>query len=162
MAHISSIGAGLRTRLDYKAGTALPTAVDNTDFLAVPNIREFPEFGAPANVVNVPVYGQAVSSQIQGQSDAPTLEFTLNYVPTEHDALRALISTQATQIFRIRLINADLADEAVPTATEEHTDFYVLGKVAAITVSPQLTDANQATLTITTVGDYSAPLTTTT
>src|SRR6056300_1258169 len=47
-------------------------------------IREFPNLGIPANVVNVPQYGQATSSQITGQSDPPSLDFTFNYVPSIH------------------------------------------------------------------------------
>ena len=66
----------------------------------VTNLREFPSVGTPANIVNVPQYGQSISSQISGQADAPTLEFTLNYIPTAHaniDTLRRDTTTSCLE-----------------------------------------------------------------
>jgi hypothetical protein len=162
MALISNIGAGIFTTLKFKADSSytLPTndtthqafiATGTGDFdgaTEVTNIREFPSFGKPANIVNVPQYGQSVSSQIQGQSDAPTMEFTLNYVPGSHDAIQALVQDGLTYVFQLDVKNAETGDNAA---------FYVKGQIASFEVSPNLTDSNQATLTMSTQGDYVGP-----
>ena len=161
MALISNIGAGIFTKLKYKADSSytLPTS-DSThqafiagggDFAGnteVTNIREFPSFGKPANIVNVPNYGQSVSGQIQGQSDAPTLEFTLNYVPSVHNPIQALVQDGNTYVIQLDVINSSTGDNAA---------FYVKGQIASFEVGPNLTDSNQATLTLSTSTDYTGP-----
>jgi len=85
MAHITSIGAGIfsamavntteitdLTTVDTLAELVAKFATSNS-FTEIKNVREFPQIGTPANIVNVPVYGQKTSSQIQGQSDSPNL-----------------------------------------------------------------------------------------
>jgi len=161
MALISNIGAGIFTKLKYKADSnyTLPTSnsshqafiASGGDFASnteVTNIREFPSFGKPANIVNVPNYGQSVSGQIQGQSDAPTLEFTLNYVPSVHNPIQALVQDGLTYVFQLDVKNASTGDNAA---------FYVKGQIASFEVSPNLTDSNQATLTLSTSTDYTGP-----
>ena len=161
MALISNIGAGIFTKLKYKADSnyTLPTndtthqafiasGGDYASAVEVTHIREFPSFGKPANIVNVPNYGQSVSSQIQGQSDAPTLEFTLNYVPSAHNTLQGLVQDGVTYVFQLDVKNASTGDNAA---------FYVKGQVASFEVSPNLTDSNQATLTLSTSTDYTGP-----
>lgn len=161
MALISNIGAGIFTTLKFKADTSytLPTN-DSTHqaFIAgggdfdssteVTSIREFPSFGKPANIVNVPQYGQSVSSQIQGQADAPTMEFTVNYVPSVHNAIQALVQDGNTYVFQIDVKNAETGDNGA---------FYVKGSFASFEVTPSLTDSNQATITMSTQGDYKGP-----
>ena len=161
MALISNIGAGIFTTLKFKADTSytLPTN-DSTHqaFIAgggdfdssteVTSIREFPSFGKPANIVNVPQYGQSVSSQIQGQADAPTMEFTVNYVPSVHAAIQALVQDGQTYVFQIDVKNAETGDNGA---------FYVKGSFASFEVTPSLTDSNQATITMSTQGDYKGP-----
>ena len=161
MALISNIGAGIFTKLKYKADSnyTLPTndtthqafiasGGDYASAVEVTHIREFPSFGKPANIVNVPNYGQSVSSQIQGQSDAPTLEFTLNYVPGSHNTLQGLVQDGVTYVFQLDVKNASTGDNAA---------FYVKGQVASFEVAPNLTDSNQATLTLSTSTDYTGP-----
>lgn len=60
-------------------------------FTRVGSVREFPSIGTPANIVNVPVYGQRQSSTVQGQADAPSLELTVNFVPYTYQKGNALI-----------------------------------------------------------------------
>ena len=176
MAHISSIGAGIYTELAisdntsslsstaistaFTAGTiaAMTTLLGSDDFVDLPRVREFPAVGSPANIINVPTYGQSQSDQIQGQSDAPTLEFTVNYVPGEHNAFDAMAGDNVTRLFRMRLSNAELPSTIV--AGTEHNDFYWVGTVASFQPTPNLTDSNQATLTATVVGEFSSALTT--
>jgi len=161
MALISNIGAGIFTKLKYKADSSytLPTTdAEHQAFIAgggdfagnteVTNIREFPSFGKPANIVNVPNFGQSVSSQIQGQSDAPTLEFTLNYVPSVHNPIQALVQDGNTYVIQLDVKNSSTGDNAA---------FYVKGQIASFEVGPNLTDSNQATLTLSTSTDYTGP-----
>ena len=76
MPHISSIGAGMFSAMAVtlapvvsiatapKTESALK-ALFATDplFLEISNVREFPAMGTPANIVNVPVYGQKTTQQ---------------------------------------------------------------------------------------------------
>src|SRR6056300_1083207 len=101
MAHISTLGSGIYTYLDMYTGTlgtyatAAAFAAEfvgavagtaDADHVRMPSVREFPSVGTPANIVNVPVYGQATSSQVQGQADAPSLDVTVNYVAGDMQA----------------------------------------------------------------------------
>jgi len=187
MAHITSIGASKFTTLDYVPNTAndansvaadlhglfcansatilaTQTATDETVQAAVVhvgNIREFPSLGTPANIVNVPVYGQASSSQVSGQSDAPTLEFTLNYVPSSHADLDVLRKASTRLCFRVRISDADIASDAAGVLTADNADkfadFFFFGTVASFEIAPSLSDSLQATVAVTIEGDFNGP-----
>ena len=185
MAHITSIGAAKFTTLDYvpntannanstaadlhalfvsNSSTAIAGGADETVEAAVVhvgNIREFPSLGTPANVVNVPVYGQATSSQVAGQSDAPTLEFTLNYVPADHAAIDTLRKANTRLCFRVRISDADITTDAdgvmLADDSDKFADFYFFGTVASFEISPSLSDSLQATMALTIEGDFSGP-----
>lgn len=184
MSHISSIGAGIYSDL----AIALPLtpldsatlATKDTDaefkalfgseieniggtkasatFVRIKNVREFPAMGTPPNIVNVPTYGQKTSKQIQGQSDSPTMEITLNYVPADWASsgclLGPLVGNGTQYCFRFTLLNAipnsySSTDGATSIGgVTENTQYYWIGKIEALLVNPQLTDANTATLTI--------------
>ena len=175
MAHISSLGAGIFTYLDIFKGT-IPSGTDtvaecaalfvgtvdgtaDADHVRMPSVREFPSIGTPANIVNVPVYGQKTSSQVQGQADAPTLEVTVNYVADDMTDIHDLIGTDA--VFRFMMCStAVTADEgASATITPANTEFYFLGKIEAILVNPALTDATTATVTLSAQSDFFGPAT---
>jgi hypothetical protein len=187
MAHISSIGASKFTTLDYVLNTAnsdistaaalndlfisnqtailaTDTATDETPESAVVhvgNIREFPSLGSPANIVNVPVYGSAVSSQVAGQSDNASLEFSLNYVPSDHYALETIRKAGSRLCFRVRLADADITVDANRIVTADNADtfadFFFFGKIASFEIQPGLTDALQATMSIAIDGDFNGP-----
>jgi len=171
MAHLTTIGAGIYTYLDIFSGTipadtdtaaefaALFQTVNSGDIQRMPSVREFPSVGTPSNIVNVPVYGQATSSQIQGQSDAPSLDVTVNYVPEDMLAIEALKGTQVA--FRVMMSNGNLAlaDSLGATIASENTEFYFLGKIEAVLVNPQLTDATTATVTLSAQSDFYGPAT---
>jgi len=183
MSHISSIGAGMfsdmavsipTSPLSAGALAALNTAGEFQDlfavgiesvggtkgaatFVRIKNVREFPSLGTPPNIVNVPVYGQKTSQQIQGQSDAPSIELTLNYIPSEWadgTLLGDAVGDGNQYVFRFALLNAEpttYASEAVPAngiGSVQNSQYYWIGKIEAIQVNPQLTDANTATVTI--------------
>jgi hypothetical protein len=182
MAHINNIGASIYTRIDYVPGSistadrATTTnlsgkfesvlAADDTiatvaaGVVAIEGIREFPSLGTPSNIVNVPQYGQSISSQIQGQADAPSLEFTFNYIPTEHFALDTLRKAGTNLVFRVRLSNTeDGGVQATPAAdaATEYEDIYFQGTIASFEIVPALTDATQANLALTIDGDFEGP-----
>ena len=182
MAHINSIGAGIFSDLSVAQPSTAPvfanldTAAEFTTlfateiasaggtkaantFVRIANVREFPSIGAPANVVNVPVYGQRFSQTIGGQADAPSLELTLNYIPSDWAAgtlLGDLVGSGNQAALRFSLLNAEptgtgatkYASTAAGIGTVQNTSFYWVGKLEALLVNPQLTDANTATLTM--------------
>jgi hypothetical protein len=175
MAHISSLGAGIFTYLDIFKGT-IPASTDtaaecaalfvgstpgtaDADHVRMPSVREFPSVGTPANIVNVPVYGQKTSSQVQGQADAPSLEVTVNYNAGDMGAIHDLISQNL--VFRFMMCASAVTEDeaAAATVTPENTEFYFLGKIEAILVNPALTDATTATVTLSAQSDFFGPAT---
>lgn len=182
MAHISSLASGVYSYIDmftgtvgtYETATAAAAEFEGTvpgtadaEHIRMPSVREFPSVGTPANIVNVPVFGQATSSQVQGQADAPSLEVTVNYVADDMSAIHDLLGQQA--VFRFMMANkAITADEAAEDATGwtawgsaggENTNFYFVGKIEAILVNPSLTDATTATVTLSSQSDFLGPQT---
>jgi hypothetical protein len=182
MSHIQSIGAGMFSDLSVSntisALTASQLASDNYtalltfftsesvsagdvgSFARIDNVREFPPMGTPPNIVNVPVYGSTTSQQIQGQADAPSMELTLNYVPSDWAAGTALgdmVGDGEQRIFRFSLMNSEpTSHESAATGlgTVENSQYFWVGKIEALQVNPQLTDSNTATLTITMQSEF--------
>ena len=182
MSHIDSIGAGMFSSLCVAVdadGSVVPATYDKAGFDAlftteiasiggtasvgtfyrIKNVREFPAMGTPPNIVNVPTFGQKSSQQIQGQSDAPNIEITINYVPAEWASTAGLgiaATSGKTVAFRFALANsqpAGYASSAGSLGTVQNTYWYWTGKIEAILVTPSLSDANQATVTITLQSD---------
>lgn len=188
MSHINSIGAGVfsdlsvatpLTDMSAAALAALDTAAKfsvlfateidtiggtkaaNT-FTRIKNVREFPAMGAQPNVVNVPVFGAKSSQQILGQSDLPSLEITLNYVPADwakeaSNILGSMVGDGKLYVFRFSLLNSEptgsgatkYASTAAGIGTVPNSEYYWIGKLEALQVTPQLTDATTATITLT-------------
>lgn len=136
-------------------------------FVRIKNVREFPAMGTPPNVVNVPVYGSATSQQIQGQADAPSMEITLNYVAADWakeatNILGSMVGDGMQYIFRFCLMNSEstgagatkYASVTGGVGTVQNSQYYWIGKLEALQVTPQLTDANTATITITIQSDF--------
>lgn len=137
------------------------TKAANT-FCRIKNVREFPAMGTPPNVVNVPGYGSATSQQIQGQADAPSMELNLNFVASNWakeagNILGNMVGDGKQYVFRFTLMNSDstgtgatkYASTSAGIGTVQNSQFYWIGKLEALQVTPQLTDANTATLTLT-------------
>lgn len=193
MSHISSLGAAMFTDMSVSAPAVNSTAATlkalstETDFkaffatqieavggvpaagafISIPNVREFPSIGIPANIVNVPAYGQKNSSQVQGQADAPTLELTLNYVPMEWakataNVLGKMVGDGIQRVFRFSLLNIEptgLASDAAGLGTVENSQYFWVGKLEALQVTPSLTDASTATLTLSMQSELYGPFT---
>jgi len=188
MSHINSIGAGLFSDMSIAMPASDPvfanldTAAEfqalfateeasvggtpgTNTFVRVDNVREFPSMGTPPNIVNVPVYGSRTSQQIQGQSDAPSIELTLNLVSTDWAAgtlLGDAVGDGNQYVFRFALMNAEptgtgvtkYASTTAGVGTVANSQYYWVGKVEALLVNPQLTDANTATVTISVQSDF--------
>lgn len=187
MAHINSIGASMfsdlavatpATDLSASALAALQTAaafqalfateipnVGGTKaanaFTRITNVREFPSVGIPPNLSNVPVFGSATSQQVQGQSDAPAFELTLNHVPADwsKDAgviLGNMVGNGIQYVFRFTLMNSQptgttatkFASTAAGLGTVQNSQYYFIGKIESNLVNPQLTDATTSTVSI--------------
>ena len=124
-------------------------------FVRIKNVRTFPAIGTPPNIVNVPTYGQATSLQIQGQADAPSMEVTLNYVASDWAAgthLGDMIGSGKQGTFRFALLNTppvEWASLPAEIGQAENTLWYFIGKIDSLLVTPNLTDANQATVAVT-------------
>lgn len=136
-------------------------------FVRVKNVREFPAMGTPPNVVNVPVYGSATSQQIQGQADAPSMEVTLNYVAADWakevaNILGSMVGDGNQYVFRFVLANSEptgsgatkYASTSSGIGTVQNSQYYWIGKLEALQVTPQLSDANTATITLTIQSDF--------
>jgi hypothetical protein len=198
MAHITSLGAGMFSDLAFSIdseGLVLPASPDTVtnwaaqfatevavgtapsatvgEFYRIKNVREFPALGTPPNIVNVPVYGQKTSSQIQGQADAPTLEIQLNLIAADWQKaanyLGNFVGNGKTYYFRFALLNTDSTGSTAATkyasvagglGTVDNSQWYWLGKIEAFVVQPQLTDANTATLTLSAQSDFYGAFTT--
>lgn len=182
--HITSIGAALYSDLavaaagtDWGADAALPgtptssaswfaffaNVTDNANYTAaasatgcvrIPDVREFPAFGTPPNIVKVPIFGQKTSQQIQGQADAPQLEVTINYKPAmwaSGTTLGGLIGDGRSHLWRFTLLNsepASYASSAAGLGTDPNSQWFWVGKLEALLVKPSLSDATTATLTL--------------
>lgn len=191
MAHLSSIGAAIFTDLAVATGVitsnvSAPPAypVDTTtitsfsplfqdettavagSFRRVRNVREFPAIGTPANIVNVPVFGQKTSQTIQGQADAPSLEVTINYVPADwakSTVLGNMVGDGLARPWRVSLLQTDsqgataatkYASVAAGLGTVQNSQFFFYGKLEALLVNTSLTDAVTATLTFSLQSDF--------
>jgi len=172
MSTLTSIGAALFTDLSVYTGAAPVTASTQAEFntrfgttsdiAKIKNVREFPAVGTPANIVNVPVYGQKISQSIGGQADAPTLEVTINYVGSDWVSggeLALLVGDGISRPFRFALMNSDPGSEiliSASTSTNETTKigrvanavYYFNGKMESLLVTPSLTDATTAKISI--------------
>jgi hypothetical protein len=143
------------------ANGSAPTATAG-EFIRIENVREFPSMGTPPNVVNVPVYGSSTSQQIQGQADAPSMEIQMNFVGTDWqdtaNFLGAMVGDGVQRMFRFALLNAEpsggYGSLSGEIGTSENSQYFWLGKIEALQVSPQLTDSNTATVTITVQSDF--------
>jgi len=172
MTHITTLDSSIYSYLDIFTGDvsgvpAIPVASDFASLydggsgstVRLPSVREFPAIGNAANITNVPVYGQLQSSQVAGQSDAPTMDFTINYVATDMTAIHALEKQEVAFRFMMTNASTSVAVGAGTTIAAENTEWYWLGKIESIQVSASLTDATTAVVSVTIQGDFVGPAT---
>lgn len=176
MAHISNLQAGIFTSLAYLSTSAALSALDTqaelvalfaaTEPTKVTNIREFPEFATkPSNIVNVPVYGSGTSMQVAAQADQNTLEFTLNYVPSDHDALRQMAGDGKLYPFQIAICDKlpsslkQVATTGIGAGTTANSVFNFAAQIASFTVVPSLSDSLTAKITLAAATEVFGPAT---
>jgi hypothetical protein len=154
-----------------RAGTVDATGLGtSTTFVRVANVRSFPAIGTPANIVKVPTYGAKTSMSIQGQADAPQLEFDINFIPGAwtkpatgvyvagtDSILGNAVGSNEQFVFRMTLLGADsagvtpatkYASTALGLGTVENSQYYWLGKMESLLITPSLSDATTAKLTV--------------
>ncbi len=168
MAHISAVGAGIFTTLNLNKTSTTAVPADSAAWHAlfdtagertsIGNVREFPAMGTPPNIVKVPGYGFKQSRQIQGQADAPSLEVTVNYIPTDWvnggtGTLGYALDNEVTYAFRFALMNTD-PGAAVTGLSTDNSCYYWLGRIEACLIKPSLTDATTATVTLSMQSDF--------
>jgi hypothetical protein len=149
-----------------------------SDFEEIKNIRDMPSFGTPANIVKVPVYGQAQTQSIGAQSDAPDLELTINYIPSAWAKNNASFATTGTlgdavgdgiaKVFQFALLPAKAP--ALTTALTAgiggtlaspvpNALIYFVGKIESLLVNPSRDDASTATVALSIQSDFFGPFT---
>jgi hypothetical protein len=177
----ANISAIVNAASDAARQTALAayfvTTTSIRQYTLLNNVRDFPAVGTPSNIVNVPVYGQKQSQTIGGQSDAPQIELTINYVPADWakgasgTALGNMVGDGLARVWRFSLLNADPSVTATASlskydsatggfGTTENTQYYWIGKLESLLVTPSLTDATTATVGFSVQSDFYGAYTT--
>lgn len=157
--------AQIQTAFDALFAQEAPSSgvISANSYVRIKNVREFPAMGTPPNIVNVPVFGQSTSQQIQGQADAPSMEISLNFVAADWAAgtpLGNFVGSGKSLVVRFALLNslpAGYASTSTATglggtvngAAVENTYWYFTGKIDSLLVTPSLSDSNQAKIAIT-------------
>ena len=157
----ATYAADFATGVEPVAG--MTTAANS--FTEIPDMREAPSFGVPPSLVNVPIFGSKTSRQVQGQADPTNIEISINYVPAKwvKTALGQFVGSGDNYLFAVVLANAPpgggaLSDYPIASTGVGRVDnsiTYFLGEIAAIQFTPNLTDSNQATVTIALKSDFS-------
>jgi hypothetical protein len=118
-------------------------------FVEIPNIREFPSFGTPPNIVNVPIFGQPISGQVQAQSDAPNLTLTVNYTPDQWGPatpLGLMVGDGKPYVFQLSLCSAKppsliAAPGATGLGNVGNASWYFAGRIDSIQINTSVSDA---------------------
>lgn len=160
------------TTLTESALKALFAGGATGEWLELPDIRDMPSFGTPSNLVKVPVYGQAQTQAIGAQSDAPDLEFVINYVPSKWAKAGATFASTGNvgdavgdgvaKVFQVALLGSQppgldcVTGElgAVPNAL-----IYFVGKVESLLINPSRDDATTANVAVSIISDFYGPYT---
>jgi len=152
-----------------------------TNYVEIKNIRDMPALGTPANIIKVPVYGQAQTQSIGAQSDAPDLELTINFVPSEWakttggngvfattGLLGDAVADGTAKVFQVALLTAKAPNLATGTApnvsgttagTVPNALIYFVGKIESLLVTPARDDAMTATVALSIQSDFYGPYT---
>lgn len=159
--------------------TGSTTSGSRGDFVEIANIRDMPAFGTPANVVKVPVYGQAQTQSVGAQSDAPDLELTLNFVATQWAAAGSAFANPSTsaagtgtlgdakgdglsKVFQFALLTAQppsLNTTTTGLGAVPNVLIYFVGKIESLLIQPARDDASTATVALSIQSDFYGPYT---
>jgi hypothetical protein len=139
--------------------------VTATNVTEITNIRDMPALGTPANIVKVPVYGQAQSQSVGAQSDAPDLEIVINYVPSIWQAGSApanLVADGVSKVFMFSFLTAKPTSTLYTVGglgTAPNANFFFVGRLESMLVQPARDDAATATLALSIQSDFLGPTT---
>ena len=165
---ISTDNTAVGTALTTPTEANLKLAFDAVgDYVEVGNIRDMPQIGDPANIVNVPVYGQATTMSVGAQADAPSLELTINYVPslwTPSSTLGGYVQDGVSKLFQFAFLPAPVADLATNASTgslrnKPNALFYFWGRIESLLVTPARDDAATATVSLSLQSKFYGPYT---
>ena len=164
------------------------TAGSRGDYVEIKNVRDMPALGTPANIVKVPVYGQAQTQSIGAQSDAPDLELTVNFVPSDWSKANSAFANPNTttagtgtlgdavgegvaKVFQVALLTAKPVSLMTGGTTANvggsaaspvpNALIYFVGKVESLLVTPARDDAMTATVALSIQSDFYGPYTVT-
>ena len=144
-------------------GADLSTPTDR-GAVEIGNVRDFPSFGTPANIVKVPQYGAKQTVSIQAQPDAPDLELTLNLVADKWKRggkLDGIVGDNVTRLWMFAFLPTALEAEVIPDqpCVEEpaflHAEslgrvqnalVFFKGRLESLLVTPARDEAIQGTL----------------
>ena len=143
------------------------------DYVLLEHVRDLPAVGSPPNIVNVPEYGRAQTLSIGAQSDAPSLELTLNYVPAQWAPTANTWATTGTfedlrrsgraVWWQLAMLNAE------PTGSDPLTRFnctatglgtvpnvliYFKGRIESFQIQPARDDAATATISLSLLSNF--------
>lgn len=163
MAHISTPGVGNFSELAMTSAAQTTEPEDQAGYVAltfadIGRVNTFPAIGTAANLTNLPQFGREQSIQVQGQVDAQTQEFTVNWTGVDQTAMQPMVRDGIDRAFRIRIANVKLPS-VIDSATE-HDDFYFVGQIVSYVVTPGITAGNTAVVTIASSTDTQGPYTT--
>jgi hypothetical protein len=148
-----------------------------SNYTEITNIRDMPAFGTPANIVKVPVYGQAQTQSIGAQSDAPDLELMVNFVPGNWDKsgtpnfattgkLGDAVGDGVSKVFQVALLTARSSTTTLIPAigannlgSVPNALIYFVGKIESLLVTPARDDAMTATVALSIQSDFFGPFT---
>jgi len=155
------------------------TSGSRGDYVEIKNIRDMPAFGTPANIIKVPVYGQAQTQSIGAQSDAPDLELTVNFVPNDWakasssfmnpstsaagtGTLGDAVADGTAKVFQVALLTAkptSLNALSGGVGTVPNALIYFVGKIESLLMTPARDDAMTATVALSIQSDFYGPYT---
>jgi hypothetical protein len=175
MAFPSTITAAQFSRLLFSTA-AVPAApltstnlsalfVTAADVHEVPDIRDMPSFGQPANIVKVPVYGQAQTQSVGAQADAPDLELVINYVPSKWDPsgnLRNKVGDGISKVFMFSFLTARPATTLYTVGglgSAPNANIFFVGRMESLLINPARDDAATANISMSIQSDFYGPTT---
>jgi hypothetical protein len=170
------VGAATDTARQTAAQAYFNTLTSVRQYSLFPNVRSFPAIGAPSNVVNVPVFGQKTAQTISGQANPPALDVSVNYTATDWlkgttgTGLGNAVGDGLQRLFRFTLLAADPVVTTSATlskfdsaaggfGTAENSQYFWVGKLESLLVTPSLTDATTATCSMSIQSDFYGPYT---
>ena len=144
--------------IDAGAGNTLDVEVDDEVLTFTNNGAALTGQPVVTNQAVNEVYGATGTTAPTSRASAnTTLVATINAVTS---GLAGLLEERRNHVFQFSLLNADVPNLTTTSGglgSSENSNFYWIGRLEALLVNPALTDANQATLTLSIQSDFIGP-----